>query len=103
LSSHRVLQATRNCFEQSKYHSNKETFPFNPFVTVLEDGTMRENDPAMCEDLMSLTESFLDSLECCPQLLTFWMSDDDENQGDENQGDSTCLTVLLTCSTPPVK
>jgi hypothetical protein len=54
----------------------------------LEDGTMRENDPAMCEDLMSLTESFLDSLECCPQLLTFWMSDDDENQGDSVQGDS---------------
>jgi hypothetical protein len=54
----------------------------------LEDGTMRENDPAMCEDLMSLTESFRETLECCPQLLALWMSDDDEHQADSGQGDS---------------
>jgi hypothetical protein len=64
-----------------------ETFPFNPFVTVLEDGTMRENDPPMCEDLMSLTKSFRETLDYCPQLVAFWMSDDNEHQADSGQGD----------------
>jgi hypothetical protein len=86
-----VIQATKRCFREEAYASFKNSFPFDPFVTVFQDGSMRENDPTQSEELALLIESFHDGLRQCPQLLP-WLSDPSLALMDKNKPTPT-MTV----------